>query len=172
MMEPNLWTDVLIPSLLAALVTVAGGAITLAAAQARVWMAAKARETENALLRGVLTIVADQAGIAVQHVAQTAVDKLKAASTDGKLTPKDAKEALRAAALETWFNLGKQAQDLLKNEYGSFDAVLRQLLEPTVEAQVRAAKAAAPVVDAPLSEAAAMSELMLARQKLMTLAGR
>jgi hypothetical protein len=170
--DPNLWVDVILPSLLAALVTVAGGAITLAAAQARAWMRAKAMETENALLRGVLTIVADQAGIAVQHVAQTAVDKLKAASVDGKLTPAHAKEALRAAALETWFNLGKQAQELLKAEYGGFDQVMNQLIEPTVEAQVRTAKVTTPVVVQPMSETAALSELAMARQRLLVLAER
>ena len=129
-------------------------------------------ETQNDTLRLVLVMVADRAGVAVQHLAQVAVDRLKAASVDGRLSPQDAAAALRAAALEVWAGLGKQARDLLLSEYGSFDTVMKQLIEPTVEAKVREAKVTTPISEPPVTEGMVLTELQIARSRLMDMAGR
>jgi hypothetical protein len=166
----ELFRDTILPSFLAAVATVAGGFVTWAAARFSAWLKVRAKETQNAMLRTVLVTVADRAGVAVNHVAQTAVDKLKAASADGKLSPQDAATALKAAVLETWSSLGKNARDFLLGEYGSFDAVVKQVIEPTVEAKVKEAKAI-PSTETPVTGDAAMHELRLAQQKLQAMVG-
>ena len=171
----SLWPvviDQVLPPLLAAAVTVLAGFLTVAAKRLGDWLKERAAETENALLAGVLGMVANQAAIAVQHVAQTAVDNLKAASADGKLHPADAREALRAAVWEVWSSLGDRARDVLASEYGSLDAALKNVIEPAVEAKVRESKVSTPVVEPTVPESEARRELELARAKLASLTRR
>ncbi len=169
--DPNIWRETIIPSILAAIVTVGGAAITWAAAKAAAWLTARAEATKNELLRGVLIAVATQAGVAVQHVAQKAVDKLRAASADGKLHPSDAAAALQAAVTETWSGIGQQARDLLTKEHGGTDKALK-VIETFVEAKVREAGVTTPTSTVPVTnDAEALRELAIARERLRSISG-
>lgn len=161
--------DAIVPSVQAAVITLLGGVLTWAAAQLSSFLRARAKATENELMRSVLTMVADQAGIAVESVAQRAVNKLKAAAADGRLTAEDALLALRAAVEEVWESIGKQAQEALVKEHGSEEEAKRQVIEPAIEAKVLESKVATPVKEPPVPEDAVRAELELARQRLRAL---
>jgi cell division protein FtsN len=142
-----------LPIVLGFVVTTLGGFLIAAAKKAADWMTLKASETKNALLKNVLTLVADQASIAVQHTAQTLVDQLKARSANGKLTPEQAQQAMQEAVIIVWRQLGEQGRELLRSEFGSFEAVANTVLKPAVEARVHEMKPApVPVVLDPASE--------------------
>lgn len=163
--------DQIIPAFLAALVPVLGGVLTWAAAQGAAFLRKSAEAVENELLRGVLSNVAHQAGIAVQHMAQTFVDKLKAASTDGRLDPRDAREVLERAIAETWKGIGKQSRDVLTKEHGSV-AEAQKVIEAAIEAKVHEAKVTTPVAEAPITdEERAQHELRLLRERLRSMPG-
>jgi hypothetical protein len=139
--------DTALPLVIGFVVTTAGGFLIAAAKRFADWMKLRARETENAMLRNVLTLVADQAGIAVQHTAQTLVDQLKAKSANGKLSPEQAQQAMHEAVVIVWRQLGEQGRELLRTEFGSFESAANAVLKPAVEARVHEAKvASAPLV--------------------------
>lgn len=168
----NFFTENILPPVLAALATVVSGALTWTAAKFAAWSDTRARETKNALLRGVLVIVAQQAGVTVQHLAQKVGDGLRAAAEDGKLTLQEAQEILSVAVQELWANIGKEAQNLLLQEHGTYKDVVENVLKPQIEAKVHEAKALSPVVVPIIDEAKAQEEVRLARARLNSLASR
>ena len=164
--------NTIIASVLAALVTVMTAAISWAATRASKWFEERAKESQGGVMQNALAVVYTLAGTVVQHLAQTVVDKMKAASADGRLDPRDAVDILRAAVLEVWAGLGKDLRDLLLQQYDSYDEVIKRVIEPAIEAKVREAKVTTPTTDAPISsEAQAMKELQLARERLRTMVG-
>jgi hypothetical protein len=164
--------NVIISSILAALVTVMTGAISWAATRASAWFNERAKESKGGAVQNALAVVYTLAGTVVQHLAQTVVDKLRTASADGKLDPRDAADILKAAILEVWGSLGKDLRDLLLQQFGSYDEVVKRVIEPAIEAKVREAKITTPVNEPPLTnEAQAMRELQMARERLRTMVG-
>ena len=168
----SVFREDILPSILAALVSVATATIAWAATRASAWFEARAKESKGTLMQNAVGLAYMLAGTTVQHLAQSVVDKLRAASADGKLDPRDAADVLKAAVLEVWNGLGTDIRDLLLQQYGSFDQVRANLLEPAVEAKVREAKITTPLAEPPIqNEAQALRELQLARERLRTIAG-
>lgn len=104
---------------------------------------------DNETVRRVLDEVTRAVEVAVKETAQIAVNDLKAAASDGKLTREEAVAALNKAVASAWGSLTQQARERLLGELGS-EAAVHKFLESQVEAELAVVKAlpkAAPIVD-------------------------
>lgn len=157
------WQQVVIPALL----TLASGAVAYLAAIGGGVLKRAAANQENQLVAKALELVGSTAVTAVAETAQTAVQQLKSAHADGKLTREEAQAALAFAASRVWASIGQQARDtLLKQAGGEVKAAVDTFVKPAVEQQVALLDAVLPAA-APLSgEAERERALMLARSKL------
>jgi hypothetical protein len=165
--EPDVWRDTVLPSIFAGLASVAIAAIGWAATKASVWFEARATEAKGSIVNNALSLTYTLAGVTVQHLAQTVTDKLRAASADGKLDPRDAADVLKAAVYEVWQGLGANAREVLLQQYGTFDKVVDAVIRPTIEAKVHEAKILTPVSEPPIqNQAEALRELQHARERL------
>lgn len=125
--------DVLLPALL----TLAGAAVTYLASAAAGWIRRAAATQQNELVKRVLEIVATTAATAVANVAQTAINDLKRAREDGRLTREEAQAALRLASEQVWAAIGQAARDaLLAAVGGSAAKAIDTYIKPAVEAEV------------------------------------
>lgn len=97
----------------------------------------------NEALRDMIGTVSNFVFGKVAELTTAAVDKLKAAAPDGKLTAAQAQAALRTAVEEVWSSLPASFKDLLLKHYGSVDQVKTQLIEPQVESAVNSQKRSA-----------------------------
>jgi hypothetical protein len=157
----------IIPVLLAGLVSVVTAAIGWAATRAAAWFEARARESKGSTLSNAIALAYTVAGPTVQHLAQTVVDKLRAASADGRLDPRDAAAVMEAAIQEVWAGLGKNVRDTLVDQYGSLEGVIGALIRPAIEAKVREINTTAPSTTPPVqNDAQALRELQHARERL------
>lgn len=136
--QPDLIQDVLLPALL----TLASAAITWLAGAAAGWIRKAAASQQNELVKRVLEIVAVTAATAVANIAQTAINDLKRAREDGKLTREEAQAALKLASEQVWAAIGQAARDaLLAAVGGSAATAIDTYVKPAVEAEVLALEA-------------------------------
>ena len=129
---------------------------------------ARAKNEKNATIKTVFDHLGHLASIAVSEVSQTAVDALKAAAEDGKLTAEEGRAALTAAVKRTWQLLGAEARGLLTDLAGGSEAnAMEHVVKPVVEAAVRAQKVASPNPSSkPKDAAIAARDAALAQARL------
>jgi len=132
------------------------------------YFAARAKNESNALLHNVYAHMGHLASIAVAEVSQTAVDQLKAASSDGKLTKAEGSAALNAAVKRLWQLMGDEARSILLTQAGGSAANAQtNILTPIVEAAVRAQKTGTPNPNAtPSDEGAKARDVAFAQARL------
>jgi len=100
----------------------------------RAWLAEKVK---SELLKGGLLRVTDAALTAVQSVAQSYSDDLKAASADGKLTA-DERQAARDQALQRMKHLlGEAGLSEVQRVFGVYGASLDSALLDRIEATLK-----------------------------------
>lgn len=105
------------------------------------WLMARTKGVHNDTLRSLLGMVDTAVGDAVNATYQTAVNDLKAASADGKLTAEEAKAALTHSVEAAWASLVADAKKDLSKLFGGVQpakAALAQIAESKV-AQAKAA---------------------------------
>src|SRR5690606_25810466 len=100
---------------------------------------------KNELVKKVLELVGTTAATAVANVAQVAVNDLKAAAADGRLTREEAQAALQKAVDQVWAAIGQAARDILLGAVGGSESkAIETFIKPAVEAEVRVLSAIAP----------------------------
>jgi len=114
-------------------------ALTWAAAKLALYIHAKVK---SEYLRGVLVRLDDAVLGAVREVQQVTVDTIKAASTDGKLTPDERAKAKQAAIDTVKSHLGMKGIGELAKVLGLEDGAIEKLLSTRVEAAVHDLKQA------------------------------
>jgi len=102
---------------------------------------ARTKGVKNGILSNLLGMVAQAAGDAVNATFQTAVNDLKAANADGKLTAEEAKAAAAHAARSAWDALAADAKADLGKLFGGAGAA-QAVVAQAVESKVAQAKAA------------------------------
>jgi len=159
----GLWQEVVIPALL----TLASGLIGYLAVLGSGVLKRAAQNQENQLVARALDLVGQTAVTAVAETAQTAVQQLKAAHADGKLTREEANAALAYAASRVWATIGKQARETLAQQAGGDSkAAIDAFVKPAVEQQVALLDRVLPASEPVTGEAERERTLMLARSKL------
>lgn len=159
----DLVQQVLIPLLLSA----ATYAVAWVGTALRTFLVNLAANQKNEAFKKLLEVVAETASTAVREIAQTAVNDLKAAHEDGKLTKAEAMAALQAAKDRAWSILSQQIKDqLLAIVGGSVQAAKDTFLTPAVEAEVALLDNLLPTAD-PITDPATKDRvLQLARARL------
>lgn len=131
--------DFLQEVLLPALLTLAGAAVTYLAGWLAAWVKRLASTQQNELVKRVLELVGTTAATAVANVAQVAVNDLKAAAEDGRLTREEARAALDKAVEQVWAAIGQAARDALLGAVGGSETrAIETFIKPAVEAEVNA----------------------------------
>lgn len=145
----ELWTQVVemlapaVATLILALLAVAAAYLRRLAAQIEVDVAR--RSLDSAIAEAHLA-----AATAVRETQQTLVDEWKRAAEDGKLTPEEKAEALRAAKNAFLRVMSQRSLDILKAALGPID----QWLDDLLEAQVQAIKVERDPIRAQVAQAA------------------
>jgi len=114
----------------------------------------RTKGVKNAILSDLLGMVSQAAGDAVNATYQTAVNDLKAASADGKLTAEEARAAAGHALESAWAALAADAKADLAKFFGGA-AGAQKVVAQAVESKVAQAKAAG--VDAPSAKVQALA---------------
>lgn len=155
--------EVLIPALL----TLAGAAVTYLAGALAAWVTRLAATQKNELIKKALELVGTTAATAVANVAQVAVNDLKTAAADGRLTREEAQAALQKAVEQVWAAIGQAARDVLLGAVGgSQSAAIETFIKPAVEAEVHALATVAPPAK-PIEDVADRDRMVrLARSRL------
>ena len=147
-------------------------ALTGLVAVAAKYLSAKTALVKNAHLREVMYAVEGVALTTVRKINQDAVDTLKAAAADGKLTNLEASAALGTAIKETWAALPALVQALLIQTNGGEGGAKGALVSP-IDAAVSNLKGnnqlcAAPISPAPqvITDRPSVSAIGAARARL------
>ena len=99
----------------------------------------KTKGVKNDALRSLLAMVDQAAGDAVNATYQTAVNDLKAANADGKLTPEEAKAAFTHSVQAAWGAIVADAKADLAKFFGGA-AGAQAVVGQAVESKVASAK--------------------------------
>lgn len=159
----GLFAQTLLPILLTALAAIATWAIGKGAA----WLEGKAQLVKLERIKVALEHLVDAAATAALETAQTAVDAIKLAASDGKLTPDEARAALEKAVNRAWQLLAPEIREILIGLFGSEQAAKAAAVTPTVEAAVRGLERPAKGVSPTPEELDALTrDARLARQRL------
>lgn len=113
-----------------------GGGIGIAVTR---FLDQKTQGVKNDTIRGLLGMVDQAAGDAVNATYQTAVNDLKAANADGKLTAEEAKAAFTHSVRAAWNAIVKDAQGDLAKLFGGV-AGAHAVVGQAVESKVATAK--------------------------------
>lgn len=156
--------DVLLPALL----TLASAAVAYLASAAAGWIRRAAAGQQNELVKKILELVANTAATAVASIAQTAINDLKRAREDGRLTREEAAAALKLASEQVWAAIGQAARDaLLAAVGGSAATAIDKYIKPAVEAEVLALEALGATPAEPITDPADREKVVrLARSRL------
>ena len=111
-----------------------------------IWVAARysqllAIKARNERMQGALLLVDIAAVTAMREVQQVFVDRLKATSGDGTLTPEQRTEAKAAAIASAKAQLGGRGLAELRHAFGFDAAEVEALLATRIEAAVQHGKA-------------------------------
>jgi hypothetical protein len=164
MLESFLASEIFQSIIAPVIVTLLAGAVTWLGVQASTLVRTQAAKVKNDTVARVLEVLGVAATTAVTAIAQTAVNKLKANSADGRLTPEEAQAALQAARDQAWATIGKEGRQALVALVGSQSAALQKIVEPAIERAVAETKGLAnETVSSPERRE---GELRLARARL------
>ncbi|PIG96881.1 hypothetical protein [Deinococcus sp. UR1] len=97
------------------------------------YVKAKTDQVNDVRLRTMLGTVSELAFTKVAQINQQAVAVLKASAADGRLTPEDARDALRTVVNEVWASLPDLTRAALIALAGDAKAAQLQYVEPEVE---------------------------------------
>lgn len=122
--------------ILGVVLSVAGTILSGVLVKGLQFLSAKTAAVKNEKLRGVLDLVAQLAFQKVRQLFQEAIEALKLASADGKLTPEEAKAAGATAVKELWEALPEVAKAILIAVTGSAEQAKATYLKPAVEQAV------------------------------------
>lgn len=158
---PTLLTETLVPILAALVLAAIGWASTTAVT----YLKSRTKALGSGLLRNALEQLIDAAALAVAETSQVAVDELKIAAKDGKLSKDEAAAALNNATKRAWEILGPELRQILLGIFGGDEqATLEGLVKPAIEAAVR--RQDEPRKEAPADPEVAQREAALARARL------
>lgn len=117
-----------------------GGLLMFGLKFLRNFVEAKEATIQNEQLREATDLLSDLAFSAAEAVAKGAVDSLKAAAADGKLTRAEAAAAARRGKEIAFSQLSNEVQQLLIQQAGSYDGALERFVAPKLEAAVERVK--------------------------------
>ena len=129
------WTGI-VGHILLYLLGLVGGGIGIAVTR---FLEQKTQGVKNDTIRGLLAMVDQAAGDAVNATYQTAVNDLKAANADGKLTAEEAKAAFTHSVHAAWAAIVADAKKDLASLFGGTGGAL-QKVGAAVESKVAVAK--------------------------------
>lgn len=119
-------------------------------------------KVQNEDLRGLLIRLDEAVLTTVKDLQQTLVDKLKAASADGKITEAEKKQIKSTAIAAVRSNLGTKGLDTVAKVFGSKDAALEGLLSSKIEAVVHDLRSTAPPPSPPAPSETSLPSLSAA----------
>lgn len=153
--------------LVTALLGMASVAVAWLTSTVKSALSALAERQSNEAFKRLLEIVANTAATAVREVAQTAVNDLKAAHEDGRLTKAEALAALQAAKNRAWAILSDAVkQQLLDLVGGSAQKAIDTYVVPAIEAEVAVLDKLLPAAEPITDQATKDRVLQLARARL------
>lgn len=153
--------------LVTALLGLASVAVAWLTTTVRTALTALADRQKNEAFKRLLEIVADTAATAVREVAQTAVNDLKAAHDDGRLTKAEAMAALQAAKNRAWAILSDAVkQQLLDLVGGNAQKAIDTYVVPAIEAEVAILDKVLPPAEPITDQATKDRVLQFARARL------
>lgn len=133
------WTTVggdLLSAAIAALLTFLIFALRAMKPLLQEWIAATVEKIKDERVRERVHLVREQVETAVYNVSQTLVPKVKEAAADGKVTPEERKNLLKAAQDDILDAFDQDFWDDFMEQQGFTEGALRKWLTSEVEARV------------------------------------